>query len=135
MAIEPSVEPNQIDRSTGGFPSRYFEPVDDELDTMELPVQGTIPPELDGSYVRNGPNAQFARSDGWQYPYDGDGMIHVVTLVQSRARYRNRYVLTKDLVEERRVGHSLHTGTFDAGVPAPGPSDPDLAGDGPVGGV
>ncbi len=57
---------------------------------MDLPVEGQIPPELDGSYVRNGPNAQFPRPDGWQYPYDGDGMLHVVTFAGSRARYRNR---------------------------------------------
>ena len=51
---------------------------------MDLAVQGEIPPELDGSYVRNGPNAQFPRPDGWQYPYDGDGMLHVVTFAQVR---------------------------------------------------
>jgi carotenoid cleavage dioxygenase len=41
-------------------------------------------------------------------------MIHAVTFAHGRARYRNRYVLTKELVEERKVGHALHAGTFDA---------------------
>jgi carotenoid cleavage dioxygenase-like enzyme len=110
MAIEPAVESKPFDQGAGATHARYFEPVDDELDTMELAVQGTIPPELDGSYVRNGPNAQYDRPEGWQFPYDGDGMVHVVTLGQSRARYRNRYVLTQELVAERQVGHSLHSG-------------------------
>ena len=123
--IEPAVEMKRVEESAGGYHARYFEPVDDELDTMDLPVQGQIPPELDGSYVRNGPNAQFPRPDGWQYPYDGDGMLHILTFSGSRARYRNRYVLTKDLVAERQVGHALHTGTFEPGDTPPGVSDFD----------
>lgn len=112
--IEPAAVESQMGPGTGGYHARYFEPVEDELDTTDLSVLGTIPVELDGSYIRNGPNAQFPRPDGWQYPFDGDGMLHIVTLVQGRARYRNRYVLTEDLVAERQVGHALHTGTFDA---------------------
>ena len=123
--IEPAVETKRVEQTAGGYHARYFEPVDDELDTMDLPVQGQIPPELDGSYVRNGPNAQFPRDGGWKYPYDGDGMLHILTLAGSRARYRNRYVLTKDLVAERQVGHALHTGTFDTAQTAPGVSDFD----------
>ncbi|MGZ4801683.1 MAG: carotenoid oxygenase family protein [Acidimicrobiia bacterium] len=116
MAIEPAFESQQMDQGTGGYHARYLEPVDDELDTMDLPVQGEIPAALDGSYVRNGPNAQYPRPAGWKYPYDGDGMLHIVTMAQSRARYRNRWVLTKGLVAERQVGHALLPGTFDSGT-------------------
>lgn len=111
--IEPAVEPTHVEPA-GGSHARYLEPVADEVDTMELSIEGEIPAELDGSYVRNGPNAEFPRAEGWQYPFDGDGMLHVVTLGQARARYRNRWVLTKDLVAEREVGHALHSGTFDS---------------------
>ena len=52
-------------------------------------------------------------------------MLHILSFAQSRARYRNRYVLTKDLVAERQVGHALHTGTFGPGETAPGVSDFD----------
>jgi carotenoid cleavage dioxygenase len=123
--IEPAVETKHVEPRSGGYHARYFEPVEDELDTMDLPVAGQLPPELDGSYVRNGPNPQFPRPDGWQYPYDGDGMLHIVTLGQSRARYRNRYVLTQDLVAERQAGRALHTGTFEVGETPPGISDFD----------
>ncbi|MGZ6965471.1 MAG: carotenoid oxygenase family protein [Acidimicrobiia bacterium] len=116
MAIEPAFESQQMDQGTGGYHARYLEPVDDELDTMDLPVQGEIPAALDGSYVRNGPNAQYPRPAGWKYPYDGDGMLHIVTMAQSRARYWNRWVLTKGLVAERQVGHALLPGTFDSGT-------------------
>lgn len=121
--IEPAIDSKQVEQGAGGYHARYLEPVDDELDAIDLPVQGDVPPELDGSYIRNGPNAQFPRPEGWQYPFDGDGMLHVVTLGQGRARYRNRYVLTEGLVAERAEGHALYSGTFDPADPAPGRSD------------
>jgi len=125
--IEPVVDPDQV-AGAGGYHARYLEPVDDELDTIDLPVDGEVPPEMDGSYIRNGPNAQFPRPEGWQYPFDGDGMLHIVTLGQGRARYRNRYVLTEALVAERQVGHALSGGTFEPA--ATGPSRSDAAGAG-----
>jgi carotenoid cleavage dioxygenase len=41
-------------------------------------------------------------------------MLHVVTVDGSRVRYRNRWVLTSDLVRERKLGRSLHHGAFEA---------------------
>ena len=34
----------------------YFEPVPDEVTAYDLPVAGTLPPQLTGVYLRNGPN-------------------------------------------------------------------------------
>ncbi len=33
-----------------------YAPVTDELTAYDLPVTGSIPPELNGWYLRNGPN-------------------------------------------------------------------------------
>jgi len=33
-----------------------YAPVPDEIDAYDLEVTGTLPPELDGRYLRNGPN-------------------------------------------------------------------------------
>ena len=35
-----------------------YAPVADELTAFDLPVQGSIPPELNGWYLRNGPNSR-----------------------------------------------------------------------------
>ena len=71
---------------------RYFVPVPDEITAHDLPVSGTLPPELNGVYVRNGPNSR----DGAPCDFAGDGMIYGVRLEAGRARwYRNRYVKTK----------------------------------------
>jgi carotenoid cleavage dioxygenase len=68
-------------------------PVRDEIDAVDLPVEGTLPPELEGLYLRNGPNAQPGVDPGHQFV--GQGMIHAVRLGGGRARsYRNRWVKT-----------------------------------------
>ncbi|GHG78874.1 carotenoid oxygenase family protein [Streptomyces griseocarneus] len=60
-----------------------------ELTAHDLPVTGTIPPELGGWNLRNGPNPQDAASS---HRFFGDGMIHGVRLEDGRATsYRNRW--------------------------------------------
>ena len=67
-------------------------PVQEEQTLTDLRVTGTIPPELDGRYLRNGANPLTGMSD---HPFFGDGMIHGVRLRGGKAEwYRNRYVQT-----------------------------------------
>ncbi|MFN0182768.1 MAG: carotenoid oxygenase family protein [Aquabacterium sp.] len=79
-------------------------PVADELDIERLEViEGTIPADLNGLYVRNGPNAFYPPD--WRYhAYDGDGMLHGLHFDRGRIGYRNRWVRTRALSEERAVG-------------------------------
>ncbi len=73
------------------FRQDNFAPVEDELTEYDLPVEGAIPAELDGWYLRNGPNPRQAKAH-W---FTGDGMIHGVRLEGGRAKwYRNRWVRT-----------------------------------------
>src|SRR5947208_667375 len=72
----------------------YFVPVPDEITAHDLPVAGTLPPQLSGVYLRNGPNPQLG-SDPRLF-FAGDGMVHGVRLEAGRAGwYRNRYVKTR----------------------------------------
>ena len=68
-----------------------FAPVADEITVADLPVRGTIPPELDGVYLRNGPNPAYPPLS-YTFPFDGDGMVHALRLRDGRAAYRNRFV-------------------------------------------
>jgi carotenoid cleavage dioxygenase len=69
-----------------------FAPVDEEVDTTDLEVDGALPPELVGLYVRNGSNPRTGTSPHW---FLGDGMVHGLRLEAGRATsYRNRYVRT-----------------------------------------
>ncbi|MET0428865.1 MAG: carotenoid oxygenase family protein, partial [Microvirga sp.] len=77
-----------------------FAPVELEVFQEHLQVEGSIPPELDGLYLRNGPNPldhNFTKH--W---FVGDGMLHGVDLSGGAARwYRNRYVQTDELAAKR----------------------------------
>jgi carotenoid cleavage dioxygenase-like enzyme len=78
----------------------------------DLEVAGAIPRELNGTYYRNGPNPAF-EPPGRYHWFDGDGMIHAITLGDGRASYRNRYVLSNGLEAERAAGRALHSGLLD----------------------
>ncbi len=69
-----------------------YAPVTEELTAFDLQVTGSIPPELTGWYLRNGPNPHAAASKHW---FVGDGMVHGVRIENGRAvSYRNRWVRT-----------------------------------------
>lgn len=91
-----------------------FAPVAAELTTHQLAVTGSIPPELTGWYVRNGPNPQDAASPHWFF---GDGMVHGVRLEGGRARaYRNRWVRTSTFTDGARVHDRQGNTDLTAGV-------------------
>ena len=69
-----------------------FAPVAKEVESTDLAVEGSLPPELTGLYVRNGSNPRTGTSPHW---FLGDGMVHAIRLEGGRAlSYRNRYVRT-----------------------------------------
>ena len=84
-------------------------PVHSEDHFDDLEVLGRVPEDLNGLYVRNGPNAYYPPD--WRYhAYDGDGMLHAVRFRQGRVSYRNRWIRTAGLDEERTAGHALWKG-------------------------
>ncbi|TDC97518.1 dioxygenase [Actinomadura sp. 7K507] len=75
-----------------GLPG-HLRSVPDEIDAHDLHVTGTLPPELNGRYIRNGPNAVPGMTSA--HAQVGPGMLHGVRLRQGRAEwYRNRWVRT-----------------------------------------
>lgn len=89
LTAAPVVEPETV------FPifrTGNYAPVHDELTEFDLPVEGRIPAELNGWYLRNGPNPRAGEAH-WCV---GDGMVHGVRLENGRAAwYRNRWVRTE----------------------------------------
>lgn len=70
-----------------------FGPVTEEVTTLDLPVTGTIPPELAGRLVRIGPNPKTPPDPATYHWFLGDGMVHGLRLRDGRAEwYRNRWV-------------------------------------------
>jgi carotenoid cleavage dioxygenase-like enzyme len=82
------------DTGASKYVSGPFAPVADERTLVDLEVRGRLPAELEGLYLRNGPNP-WPVPDGRYHWFTGDGMVHGVALGDGRARwYRNRWVRT-----------------------------------------
>ncbi len=82
-----------------------YAPIADEAELTDLAVEGAIPAELDGLYVRNGPNPKSGTSPHW---FLGDGMLHGLRLRQGKALwYRNRFIRTRQLEGARYMSEDL----------------------------
>ncbi len=84
-------------------------PMTQELTLEDLAVSGSIPPALDGRYLRIGPNPIDPDPASYHW-FIGDGMVHGLKLQDGRALwYRNRWI------RSNAVAAALHV------EPAPGP--------------
>ena len=87
-----------------------YAPVMEELQLQDLKlIKGSIPTDLNGVYLRAGPNARYA-PNGRYHPFDGDGMVHAAHFDKGHLTYRNRWVQTEGWVEEAQAGKSTHYG-------------------------
>ena len=103
---EPMIETTTGPLNT--FLTGAHAPMTEELTIEDLPVIGTIPPALDGRYLRIGPNPMAADPENYHW-FAGDGMIHGLRIEQGRALwYRNRWVrseaVSRALGEPRTEG-------------------------------
>jgi carotenoid cleavage dioxygenase len=97
--------------------SSNYAPVTEEVTAFDLPVTGTIPTELVGRYLRNGPNPSGPVDPRTYHWFLGDGMVHGIRLRDGTAEwYRNRWVVGDQVAE--------HLGR----TPLPGPRHPLFGG-------
>lgn len=122
------VAPPPVDAAADPHLSGAFAPVIDETDAGDLTVVGELPPEMDGLYLRNGPNPRFTPLGSYVYPLEGDGMVHGLWVSERRARYANRFVRTPMLDAEEQAGRALWGGLMTGYVPGPEQVGPALAG-------
>ncbi|MFO0926673.1 MAG: carotenoid oxygenase family protein [Gemmataceae bacterium] len=107
-ALVPSAM-RACEKTSSPFLQGNYAPVRAEVTADRLEVVGTLPAELDGLFVRNGPNPQFSPRGAYHW-FDGDGMLHGVRFRAGRASYRNRYVRTDGWREEHAAGKALYNG-------------------------
>jgi carotenoid cleavage dioxygenase len=88
-------------------------PLYEEVDAADLDViEGAIPKDIDGVYVRNTENPVH-QPLGRYHPFDGDGMLHLISFKDGRADYRNRFIRTRGFEAEQEAGGSLWGGLMD----------------------
>ncbi|CBI29184.3 unnamed protein product, partial [Vitis vinifera] len=94
--LPPSIDPKHV-------LSGNFAPVDELPPTECEVIEGSLPPCLDGAYIRNGPNPQFYPR-GPHHLFDGDGMLHSIRISHGRPIFCSRYVKTYKYIIEKRAG-------------------------------
>lgn len=81
-----------------------YAPVLKEETRRDLEVAGEIPPDLCGTYLRNGPNPRSGSSPAW---LAAAGMLHGVRLESGRAKwYRNRWMTTERSPNTSVIAHA-----------------------------
>eukprot|EP01018_Ginkgo_biloba_P002559 Gb_33716 [translate_table: standard] len=87
--------------------SGNFFPLANESPPQICPeIKGQIPECLNGVYIRNGPNPRHLPSGGYHY-FDGDGMLHAVTIRDGSAIHCCRYTKTNRFLRENETGRPL----------------------------
>ncbi|KAL0329852.1 UNVERIFIED_CONTAM: putative carotenoid cleavage dioxygenase 4, chloroplastic [Sesamum radiatum] len=102
--LKPSLDPRYV-------LSDNFAPVDELPPTECQVVEGSLPPSLDGAYIRNGPNPQFLPR-GPYHLFDGDGMLHAIRISRGKATLCSRYVKTYKYKVESEKGFPVIPNVF-----------------------
>ena len=103
-----------------------YEPVSEERTAALDVLEGAIPDDLDGVYVRNGPNPQHAPPGRYHW-FDGDGMVHALRFADGRATYRNRWIRTDGFVSERDAQRAIYSGILEPFSASPEGREKDTA--------
>lgn len=92
------------------FMKGNFAPVKDEMQYKIVKIlEGKVPTDLNGTFIRNGPNIKTDDSDtGQKHWFGGDGMLHAVCINHGQLLYCNTYVKTikylKEKVAKKKLG-------------------------------
>ncbi|MHB1139426.1 MAG: carotenoid oxygenase family protein, partial [Microthrixaceae bacterium] len=92
-----------VDPANNPYLRGRFTPMHHEATHHDLHVEGELPSDLVGAYLRNGPNPRFPPLGSYSYPMEGDGMLHGLWFEDGSVRYRNRFVRTAGLRAEERA--------------------------------
>ncbi len=85
----------------------------------DLEVEGELPADLFGAYLRNGPNAQYKPKNPYHL-FDGDGLVHGMYFKDGKATYRNTQIATACLLREQQERNAVWPGVmwpFDFNLP------------------
>src|SRR6187549_1634847 len=115
------------------FMSLGFKPLRMEVEREALAIEGRLPADLAGTFLRIGPNPQFEPRGAYN-PLQGDGMVHAFRIGDGRVSYRNRWVRTETWKAENAAGRALFGTSGDprdrdesvTGVPVNGAANTNL---------
>ena len=107
MSTQPKPEFTEVENF---FLQGNYAPVSEEHVDTGMEVIGEIPSDLEGYFLRIGPNPVFLADPEEYHIFDGDGMVHQVEFKNGDATYRNRFVDTEGLRLEKEKGSWIWKG-------------------------
>ena len=102
------MQPAQMRPIVVGAFTQLATEVPEEIDVPV--VEGALPPSLRGVLLRNGPGRSSRGGVTYGHPFDGDGFLQRLELADGRARYRARFVRTREFEAEEAAGRVLYRG-------------------------
>jgi len=109
VAVRETFEPGLPPDDDHPYRSGVWRPQHREYDAWDMDVEGEIPDDLSGVYLRNTENPLFEPARRY-HPFDGDGMLHSISFDNGEARYSNRFVRTEGFLAEQEAKQSLWAG-------------------------
>ncbi|MGA0799049.1 MAG: carotenoid oxygenase family protein, partial [Steroidobacteraceae bacterium] len=101
---DPIDRPTWVDGIENPYLHGPYTPVVSEVTAVDLKVTaGTVPDDLFGAYMRQGPNPIF-EPKGQYHWFDGDGMVHGMYFRDGRASYIRKWTQTRALHDEIAQG-------------------------------
>nr|CCE21337.1 putative beta-carotenoid oxygenase [Suberites domuncula] len=73
-------------------------------------IEGSVPLDLKGTFLRNGPGLLEVYGTKLKHPIDGDGMVVALTFIEGRVHLRAKFVATKERLEEQRERKLIYRG-------------------------
>ena len=93
-------------------------------------VEGRLPPELRGTFYRNGPAVHERFGLRYRHWFDGDGMVHAFRFDGEAVTHRGRVLRTPKLARETEAGRRVYSGfatAVEGGARVRGPDDLNTA--------
>lgn len=90
-------------------PQAGFETLDNEVSADGLAVDGSLPPWLSGSLLRNGPALFEDAERSVRHWFDGQAMLHRFTIAGGAVSYSNRFLRTRAYEAMRDQGEIAYS--------------------------
>jgi carotenoid cleavage dioxygenase len=97
-----------VDFSEGPHPGGFAAPMRFEAEILECEVEGAIPPELDGIFVRTGPDWFYPQIYPNDTPFSADGYVSTFRIKNGKVGYRGKYVRTPRFINNLEAGRQLY---------------------------
>jgi len=98
----------QYPRGTVAALMGNMEPTMEESAGALCLIHGALPADLDGCYIRGGPNPTLNQFGSPTYhEFEGDGLMHACDLKEGSGSYRSRYISTRRRCIEQQRGKKI----------------------------